>query len=121
MTDQSQEERRQRPRVAHRLIVRYRRPVEGSAEWLVSPLRDLSSGGARFLSEHPFTAGETFELHLLLPAAQQPVMLLARVAWARAAQMQMTEVGVTFDAHDAAIQRLIDTAVKHFLHQQSAG
>jgi len=62
MADAPQEELRRRPRVAHRLLVRYQPPVEGAAEWLVSPLRDLSSGGARFLSEHPFAMGETFDL-----------------------------------------------------------
>lgn len=112
------EEQRRRPRVSHRLLVRYRPPVEGAAEWLVSPLRDLSSGGARFLSEHAFAAGERFELQLLLPAAQEPVTLKARVAWARPAPMQTTEIGATFDAGDAAIQRLIDATVEHFLQRQ---
>ena len=118
MADTPREEKRRSPRVVHCLLVRYRPPAAGGAEWLVSPLRDLSSGGARFLSEHPFAAGETFELQLLLPAAQDPVMLKVRVAWARSAQMQMTELGVTFDPGDAGIQRLIDATVEHFLQRQ---
>ena len=120
MADAPQEEQRRLPRVAHRLLVRYRPPVEGTAEWLVSPLLDLSSGGARFLSEHAFTAGERFELQLLLPAAQEPVTLKARVAWVRSAQMRMTELGVTFDPGDVMIQRLIDATVEHFLQRQRA-
>jgi hypothetical protein len=120
MADAPREEQRRRPRVAHRLLVRYRPPTEGIAEWLVSPLRDFSSGGARFLSEHPFAAGQTFELQLLLPAAQDPVTLKARVAWTKPAQMRMTELGVTFDPGDAAMQRLIDATVEHFLQKQKA-
>ena len=120
MADAPQEEQRRRPRVAHRLLVRYRPPVEGATEWLVSPLRDLSGGGARFLSEHAFAAGESFELQLLLPAAQEPVTLKARVAWTRSAPMRLTELGVTFDPDDVMIQRLIDATVEHFLQRQRA-
>src|SRR3989338_6171186 len=107
-----QEQRRGQP-VARAILARYRAGTP--ATWLMPPLRDLSSGGAGFLSEHPFTVAERFELQLLLPTAPQPVVVQARVAWAKPGPLQMVEVGVTFDPGDAKIQALIDAAVTHFL------
>ena len=121
MADAPQEELRRRPRVAHRLLVRYQPPVEGAAEWLVSPLRDLSSGGARFLSERPFAVGELFKLQLLLPNMPEPIWVMARVAWVKPTVMEMQELGVTFEAGDAAIQRLIDEAVARKLSGPRGG
>ena len=112
------QEQRRSPRVARHLLVRYRPPGGRGATWLASPLRDLSSGGARFLSEHPFAIRDTFEMQLLLPAAFQPVRVMARVAWVKPAVMRMVELGVTFDAGDASIQRLIDEAVARRLPDQ---
>ncbi|MBI2105064.1 MAG: PilZ domain-containing protein [Candidatus Omnitrophica bacterium] len=113
-------EQRRSPRAPYHLIVRYRPPGARGAAWLASPLRDLSSGGARFLSEHPFAAGDAFDIQLLLPAAPQPVWVMARVAWTKPAVMGMREVGVTFDAGDASIQRLIDDAVARKLPDEEA-
>ena len=115
------EEHRRSTRVAFRLLARYRPPGEPGATWLVSPLRDLSSGGARFLSEHPFAVGDTFEVQLLLPAAAQPIWVRARVAWVKPGAMKMVELGVTFDAGDAANQRLIDEAVARRLSGPRGG
>ena len=114
MDDDSQEEQRQAPRVAHQFIARYR-PVTGNTGWLMSPLRDLSSGGARFLSEHPFLAGETVEMQLILPTSSQPVLLRARVAWAKPAKLGTVELGVAFDPEDTGVQRAIDKAVVYLL------
>ena len=113
MTDSSEspKEHRLAPRAAAHPLIRYRPPGEPGATWLVSPLRDLSSGGARFLSEHAFAVGDTFEVQLLLPAAAQPIWVRARVAWAKPGATKMVELGVTFDAGDTANQRLIDEAV----------
>jgi hypothetical protein len=115
------EEHRLAPRAAAHPLVRYRPPGEPGATWLVSPLRDLSSGGARFLSEHPFAVGDTFEMQLLLPVAAQPIWVRARVAWAKLGVMKMVELGVTFDAGDAANQRLIDEAVARKLPDPRGG
>ena len=116
--DQPQDEHRRHPRVSHSFLARYRIPTAGRGVWLSSPLKDLSSGGARFLSERPFEAGWDLEMQLLLPMSQQPVFLRARVAWAKPAPLGMTELGVTFDPGDAGIQRTIDESVAHFLRKQ---
>ncbi len=113
----SEAEHRRAPRVARSLMARYRDGRSPGASWLMSPLRDLSSGGARFLSEVAFDVGSTLELQLLLPLAREPVSLKARVAWAQPARLGMVEVGVTFDPGDAAAQQSIDAAVAHFLHK----
>lgn len=115
------EEHRLAPRAAAHPLVRYRPPGEPGATWLVSPLRDLSSGGARFLSEHAFAVGDAFELQLLLPVAAQPIWVRARVAWAKPGAMKMVDLGVTFDAGDAANQRLIDEAVARKLSGPRGG
>ena len=108
-------ENRRQPRIARSFMARYKMTFPQDTVWLISPLRDLSGGGARFLSERPLAAGDTMDLQLILPIAKEPVPVKARVAWARSGPMGMTEVGVTFDAGDTAIQQLIDQAVTHFL------
>ena len=75
-------ENRRRPRVSHPFMVRYRLDTETAKNhgWFVSPLRDLSSGGARFLSEETVEPGVLLQTQLLLPTAAQPVEVKARVA-----------------------------------------
>ena len=103
------------PRVARSVIARYRRAESGQHSWLVSPLRDLSGKGARFLSERPAEVGWVLEMQLVLPNAPQPVSVPARVVWTRPAQSGLLEVGVAFAPHDPAIQQAIDAAVAAFL------
>ena len=98
-------------------MVRYQPP--GKTAWLMSPLRDLSSGGARFLSEHGFAAGDLFEIQLVLPATPQPVALKVRVAWAKPWRGGLLEIGVTFSPGDAFVQRTIDDAINRFLGRKS--
>ena len=110
-------EHRRAPRVAHSFIIRYQPP--GNSAWLMSPLRDLSSGGARFLSEHAFAGGEVFDVQLVLPTASRPVPLKARVAWAKPWRAGLLDVGITFDPGDALIQRTIDEAISRLLGRKS--
>ena len=118
MADAPQEEQRKRPRISQPFMVRYRPARKEQTGWLLSPLRDLSSGGARFISEYPFFVGDTFEMQLLLPASKEPLPLKARVAWVKTAHVSMSEIGVTFDPGDTAIQQAIDQAVTYFLGKQ---
>ncbi len=111
-------ERRRAPRVARSLMIRYQPP--GKRTWLMSSLRDLSSGGARFLSEHMFAGGEVVEVRLVLPTVSQPVPLKARVAWTKPWRASLLEVGITFDPGDAGIQRTIDEAISGFLDRKSS-
>ena len=112
------EEQRKRPRISRPFLVRYRPPSQAAERWFVSPLRDLSSGGARFLSEYPFSAGNAFEMQLLLPASKQPFLLRARVTWVKPGHLGLSEIGVTFDAGDVGFQQAIDQAVAHFLGRE---
>ena len=109
----SREEHRKAPRITHPFIVRYQPP--GKHTWLMSPLRDLSGGGARFFSEHAFTAGEAFEIQLILSTSSHPVQLKARVAWVKPWRAGLLEVGVTFDPGDVGVQRTVDAAVSRLL------
>ena len=109
-------EHRQDPRVSHAFMVRYRCPGVGQEHWLVSPLRDLSRSGARFLSEREFPVGTVLEAQLLLPRSQRPVAVAARVTWQKPAPLHMVELGVTFDVQaDEVVRQAIDLSVAHFL------
>ena len=118
MANASQDNQRQSPRISKPFMIRYRPMGAEPAGWLVSPLRDLSSGGARFISEHRFLAGDIFELQLLLPGAPQPLQMKARVAWVKTDNTTLSEVGVTFDPGDTGIQQMIDQVVTRFLSKQ---
>ena len=106
-------EHRKAPRITHPFMVRYQPP--GKRAWLMSSLRDLSGGGARFFSEHVFAAGEMFEIKLILPTSSYPVQLKACVAWVKPWRAGLLEVGVTFDPGDVGVQRMIDEAVSRLL------
>ena len=112
--DEGTHDSRRDPRISHAFMVRYKPPPKDATQ-LVSPLRDLSSGGARFFSEYPFQQGEEFEAQLVIPQAIQPVMVKAKVAWVKPFKMNMVEVGITFSAGDMIMQQAIDDAVAHFL------
>jgi hypothetical protein len=84
----------------------------------VSPLRDLSSSGARFLGERAFEVGTELELQLVLPMAKEPLALQARVARAASGPMRLVEYGVVFQADDAGVRQMIADAVTHFLRTQ---
>ena len=109
-------EHRRDPRVSRAFLIRYRCPAAGQERWLVSPLRDLSRSGARFLSERMFAVGVPLELQLVLPVSRQPVVVGAHVAWQQPGALGMVEMGVTFDlGADDAARRAVDTSVAHFL------
>ena len=109
-----EQEHRRTPRVMHAFMVRYRALSDAQGAWGVSPLRDLSSGGARFVCERPFPMEELLELQLVLPSAKAPVSLQARVTWVKPGPLNLAEHGVEFGKVPAETQQLIDTAVAHF-------
>ncbi len=112
---QDQEESRHAPRVAHQFMVRYRLANTGQLAWQVSPLRDFSRTGVRFIAEHPYEIGAVLELQLALPTSREPLALAGRVAWAKPAFLGTAELGVTFDNIDSGSQQMIDDAIAHFL------
>ena len=106
------------PRVARSLIVRYRCVETGQTSWSASPLRDLSTGGIRFLSESMIKKDKTLELQLLLPNSEEPIRLRANVVWAKSTPSGFTELGAAFRIVDTPTQRVIEAAVAHFLKRQ---
>ena len=111
----SASEHRRDPRVAHGFMVRYRRPSDRG--WSVSPLRDLSSSGARFLSEQVLPVGTTLDLQLVLPTTKEPLALQARVARIIPGPMDLAEYGVIFEVNAAGVQEIV-AALAHFLRKQ---
>jgi len=114
----SDAENRRTPRIVRSFMVRYRLPTTRQAGWLVSPLRDLSSTGVRFVCEQAFSVGALLEMELLLPTAKQPVPLKAKVVWTKPVQWGMVELGATFEPVNATVQQMIDDAVAYSLHKQ---
>lgn len=114
----SDADNRQSPRIARSFMVRYRVPTPGRTGWLVSPLRDLSSSGVRFVCEKAFDVGLILEMELLLPTAKQPVPLRAKVVWTKPVQWGMVELGATFEPVDATVQQMINDAVAYSLRTQ---
>ena len=113
----SQPEQRRSRRVNRSLLIRYRGPTMPEGTWLISPLRDFSSSGARFLTERFFRVGESLDIQLVLPVARDPAVLTGHVVWKRPSTMGLTELGVTFTAERPETQQLIDVAVAQFLRK----
>jgi len=113
----SDAEHRRDPRVAHSFMVRYRSASGGAAGWMMSPLRDLSVSGARFVSEQLFTVGALLEIQLVLPLSDQPAGLKAKVAWVKPAPLRLVELGVTFEQVSEETQQMVRDAVTHLLQQ----
>jgi len=117
----SEREHRRAPRITQSFMARYRALSGGQGTWAVSPLRDFSSGGARFVCEDAFPVGTVLELQLVLPSSKAPVPLQAQVTWVKPGLLNLTELGVAFSPVEADIQQLIDTAVVHFVRKQRIG
>ena len=116
--EKPQEEHRMAPRVPHPFMIRYRLLAVGSEDWMVSPLRDLSGGGARFLSERPFAVGSLLETQLRLPASRDPILLRARVTWAKPWRSKIADIGVTFEVDDSRKRDAINDAVVRLLQRR---
>ena len=95
-TDSSaQHERRKAPRVESQLLVKFKAAGDPQAKWQMTPLKDMSSGGVRFIAEAPCELGALLELQLLLPTLAAPLRLTGRVVWVRPASVpQLMEYGV---------------------------
>lgn len=115
-------ERRRDPRVVHSFMVRYRAANMEDSHWMLSPLKDFSTRGARFVSEPGLQNGDAVELQLMLPMRKEPLVLVARLAWTKPfGDGSLVEQGVEFDAKDTPIQALLEDAVAHFLTQRKPG
>ena len=106
---------RRTPRVERPLVVWYR--AASDVTWRSSPVNDVSSGGARFLSERAFGVGATLDLQLQLP---EPLSVRARVAWQEPSSAGMIELGVIFEAGDVETKRRLEDAVVRFLRRPKA-
>ena len=114
----SHAERRNRPRVPCQFMIQYR-PTQQMA-WDLSPLRELGSGGARFLADGELEPGESVDIRMGLPLFPEPVQLPARVVWQKSTfsgAFKVAETGITFTKLDAPLFRTIDDTVQRLLHQ----
>ena len=111
-------EQRRLPRVNRSFMVRYRAAGQAQGNWFVSPLRDLSSHGARFLSEQPFAVGSLLEVALVLPTMPKPILVQANVVWTKPWRIGLTELGIAFDAGDD-VTRQLQASVARFLRKET--
>ena len=105
-------ERRRFIRVQHPFTIRYRDATESDKPWLITTVRDLSLGGARFIADQAFDVGQALELQVVVPVSRQTIVLRAHVVWANPKNpaLRLYEYGVAFDVIDTALQQLIDIA-----------
>ena len=90
-----EQERRQAPRVENQLLVKFR--LVSDEKWHMTPLKDMSATGIRFMAEVPCDEGAALELQLLLPTIATPLRLAGRVSRVRPASIpQLFEYGVEF-------------------------
>ena len=114
----NQPEQRRHPRVERSFLVRYREQGKSQSEWMMSPLKDLSLGGARFLCGRRFEVGTMVDMELVLPVAREPVPVTGRVVRAKDAMAGLIEHGVVFEGVDSAQGQAIGEAVERFLKKQ---
>ena len=108
-------ERRRAMRIIRSFIVRYPSLASGPGFWLVSTLRNFSTGGARFFCERTFQVGETMIAQLILPTSREPVVLKARVVWTKPSPFGMADLGVSFEPSDAHAKQALTNAANFFL------
>ena len=112
------EDRRRAPRIDKRFMVKYRCPSLGHAQWMMSPIKDLSAVGLRFVGEFAFARGTDIELQIILPILQEPLPARGVIVWQRPASAPKTyEHGVEFSDSDPAVFEQLSQAVDHFLRK----
>ena len=113
-------EQRGSARIRHPFMLRYRPAQPTTASWSVTPLLDLSSYGARFLSDQPLAKGQALEMHFMLPGSLVPVALGGEVAWVKTGgKLGLAAVGVSFTVPSETAHALLDQAVQHFLKRSA--
>ena len=109
-------DQRRTPRVPCRMVVRYQNRQE--LRWDMIPLKDVSQGGARFLSEHLLDAGAAVKFLFGLPLFMKHVDVPARVVWKKpvySGQLQMTEYGVAFTSLAPEVRQTLGESVRRTL------
>ena len=110
--------RRTAPRVPCQFMIQYRGHQRSS--WDLSPLRELGSGGARFLADGELAPGESVDIRMGLPLFSEPVQLPARVVWQKSTfsgAFKVSDTGIVFTNLDAHLLRTIDDTVRRLLHR----
>lgn len=110
------EERRRAPRVDKRFMVKYQCQALGHTQWMLSPIRDLSALGVRFVGEFAFAKGTELDMQIVLPILEESLPARGVVVWQRPGQAPKTfEHGVEFVDSDPRIFDQLSKAVEHFL------
>ncbi len=113
----SEDDRRRSPRISRRFMIRYRCPASNQTQWMVSPIKDFSGTGARFISECAFPIGTVLDLELQVSTCPLPIPLQGTVVWSKLGPGQLTEHGVTFLNPDAVAQQEILKVTRFFLEK----
>jgi hypothetical protein len=117
MTD----ERRKAPRINRRFMVKYRCPALGQTAWMVSPIKDLSATGIRFIAESAYPKDAVLELQLFLPTGTDPMPLSGVVVWAHGGgPYKMGEHGLEFASLTPAQRDALKTATEFFLRKRES-
>ena len=111
-------ERRNSHRVPCQFMIQYR--GNQHVAWDLSPLRELGSGGARFLADAELEPGEVVDIRMGLPLFSEPVQLPARVVWQKSTfsgAFKVAETGIIFTNLDTHLLQTIDDTVHRLLQR----
>ena len=109
-------EQRRAARVPCQMVVRFQNRQE--LRWDPIPLKDLSQGGARFLSEHLLDTGAVVKFMFGLPLFMKDADVPARVVWKKlvySGRLQMTEYGVAFTSISPEVRQTLGDTVRRTL------
>ncbi len=113
-----QEERRAQ-RVERLFLVRYQCPSIGEMDWEISPIRNLSGTGLRFLAESDYPIGVILDLRLQVPTVEQPLVVPPTIIWKRRlSPSAWWDYGASFGRLPVSKRKAIVGAIQVFLPGQ---
>jgi hypothetical protein len=115
-------ERRKAPRIDRRFMVKYRCPSTGQATWMMSPIKNMSATGIRFIAEKSYPQGAVLELQLYLPTSPEPLTLEGVIVWQHGGgPYKMGENGIEFANLTPELREQLKTATEFFLRKRESG
>jgi len=112
------DERRKDTRIEKHFMVHYKPAKEEGGSWRMSPLKDISKNGARFLYEGDCAMGEQLILELHMPANPAAQRIKATVVRIQETDNRWAEIGVSFNEIDEKTQNDINAIVNWFLKKR---
>ncbi|MBN1586617.1 MAG: PilZ domain-containing protein [Candidatus Omnitrophica bacterium] len=102
----------------HKALTLHYRLHGGEGEWKMVLLANLSTNGARFMSEDAFEVDTLLECLIGLPSAQR-VEAIGRVVWNKKLGTQFVDYGVQFKYISAENKEALRTTLEELDHDRT--